>query len=84
MEATTLVRDIVSLPPEAQKQVSDFVTFLKTRYPVTKSGRKAKRIKLTDEPFIGMWRDREDMQDSSAWAQRVRLSEWERRNGGEP
>jgi hypothetical protein len=78
MEATTLVRDIVSLPPEAQKQVSDFVAFLKTRYPVTKSGRKAKRIKLTDEPFIGMWRDREDMQDSGAWVRRVRESEWER------
>jgi hypothetical protein len=78
MEATNLVRDIVSLPPEAQKQVSDFVAFLKTRYPVTKSDRKAKRTKLTDEPFIGMWRDRDDMQDSSAWVRHVRESEWER------
>ena len=32
--------------------------------------------KLTDEPFIGMWRDREDMQDSGAWVRRVRESEW--------
>ena len=78
MEATNLVRDIGSLPPEAQKQVSDFVAFLKTRYPVAKSGRKAKRTKLADEPFIGMWRDREDMQDSSAWVRRLRESEWER------
>ena len=38
MEATNLVRDIGSLPPEAQKQVSDFVAFLKTRYPVAQSG----------------------------------------------
>ena len=76
MEATNLVRDIGSLPPEAQKQVSDFVAFLKTRYPVGKSGRKAKRTKIADEPFIGMWRDREDMQDSSAWVRRLRESEW--------
>jgi hypothetical protein len=78
MEATNLIRDIGSLPPEAQKQVSDFVAFLKTRYPVGKSDRKAKRTKLADEPFIGMWRDREDMQDSSAWVRRLRESEWER------
>ena len=57
---------------EAQKQISDFVASLKTRYPAAQIGRKAKRIKLADEPFIGMWRDREDMQDSSAWVRHVR------------
>ena len=76
IEATTLVRDIGSLPPEAQKQISDFVAFLKTRYPVAQTTRKAKRTKLADEPFIGMWRDREDMQDSSEWVRSVRESEW--------
>jgi hypothetical protein len=75
MDATTLVRDIVSLPPEAQKQVTDFVAFLKTRYSVAPRVRKSKRIKLADEPFIGMWRDREDMQDSSAWVRSLRESE---------
>lgn len=37
MEATNLIRDIGSLPPEAQRQVSDFVAFLKLRYPVVVS-----------------------------------------------
>jgi hypothetical protein len=78
MEATNLLRDIGSLPPEAQKQVSDFVAFLKTRYPSAQVTRKARRTKLVDEPFIGMWRDRDDMRDSSAWVRRVRESEWER------
>ena len=78
MEATDLMRDIGSLPPEAQKQVSDFVAFLKTRYPVAKATRRTRRTKLTDEPFIGMWRDREEMKDSSAWVRRLRESEWER------
>jgi hypothetical protein len=76
MEATNLFRDIGSLPPEAQKQVSDFVAFLTTRYAAVATARKAKRTKLADEPFIGMWRDREDMRDSSAWVRRVRESEW--------
>jgi hypothetical protein len=77
METTLLVQDIASLPPEAQKQVLDFVAFLKARYPAPSRGRKVKRTKLTDEPFIGMWRDREDMQDSSAWVRRLREREWE-------
>lgn len=68
MEATTLVRDIASLPPEAQKQVSEFVAFLKTRHPVQPRARKAKRTKLADEPFVGMWRDRKGMRDGGAWA----------------
>jgi hypothetical protein len=77
MEATLLAQDIASLPPEAQKQVLDFVAFLKSRYSVPPRAPKAKRTKLRDEPFIGMWRDREEMQDSSAWVRRLREREWE-------
>jgi hypothetical protein len=72
MEATLLVQDIASLLPEAQKQVMDFVAFLKSRYPASARARKAKRTKLADEPFIGIWRDREEMKDSSAWVRRLR------------
>ena len=72
MEASLLVQDIASLPPEAQKQVLDFVAFLKLRYPASSRGRKAKRTRLVDEPFIGMWRDREEMKDSSAWVRPLR------------
>ncbi|PSB12573.1 hypothetical protein C7B62_01735 [Pleurocapsa sp. CCALA 161] len=36
-------------------------------------------IKLSnpqDEPFVGMWKDREDMEDSSQWVRQVRQQEW--------
>lgn len=78
METTSIAQEIASLPPEAQRQVVDFVAFLKTRYPAWQAVRKAKRTKLADEPFIGMWRGREDMQDSTAWVRRLRRREWER------
>ncbi len=32
---------------------------------------------LWDEPFIGMWRDREDLSDSSQWVRQVRVQEWQ-------
>jgi hypothetical protein len=31
---------------------------------------------LQDEPFVGMWKDREDMEDSSHWVRQVRQQEW--------
>ena len=78
MAIPKILRDIEDLPPEAQKQVLDFVAFLKTRYGIV-SRKKTKRGKLEDEPFIGMWKDREDMRDSTKWVRELRKREWERR-----
>lgn len=77
MEATSIVLEIDSLPPEAQKQVVDFVAFLKTRYPTESPTEKVVETELADEPFVGMWRDRDDMQDSTAWVRDLRCHEWE-------
>lgn len=71
MAIPRILEDIQNLPPEAQKQVSDFVAFLKARYGLA-SHKKSKRGKLEDEPFIGMWKDREDMRDSVRWVRTLR------------
>lgn len=34
---------------------------------------------LREEPFVGMWRDREDMGDSTGWVRQAREREWDRR-----
>lgn len=75
MTTPQLLQDITSLPPEAQKQVLDFVAFLKTRYGLV-SRKKKKTIELEKEPFVGMWKDREDMNDSAKWVRELRLREW--------
>ena len=31
---------------------------------------------LQDEPFVGMWKEREDMEDSSQWVRQIRQQEW--------
>lgn len=38
-----------------------------------------KRASLLEEPFFGMWRDREDLADSTEWVRRIREREWTRR-----
>ncbi len=76
MKEERIWREYAALPPELQKQVADFITFLRTHYAPRRASKTAKRTKLADEPFIGMWRNRKDLQDSTAWVRRVRQREW--------
>ncbi|MBI3015059.1 MAG: DUF2281 domain-containing protein [Candidatus Tectomicrobia bacterium] len=79
MSVKTSWQDLNSLPPEARRQVMDFIAFLRQRYAPSRSRKAAKPAKLASEAFIGMWRNREDLQDSGAWVRNVREREWVRR-----
>ena len=76
MNQEELWREIKSLPPQAQREVADFVAFLRTRYKPPCPTDKAPKMELVDEPFVGMWRDREGMDDSSKWVRTLRGREW--------
>jgi len=78
MILSRIEQDIDSLPPEAQRQVADFFAFLQERYALAPV-KKSRRIKLTKEPFIGMWKDRSDMKDSVEWVRQVRREQWRKR-----
>ena len=75
METERIIVDITNLPPQAQRQVADFIDFIRTRYQ-TPDTQPSKQTNLANEPFIGIWKDRQDMQDSSAWIRERRKSEW--------
>ncbi|MEX0703605.1 MAG: DUF2281 domain-containing protein [Planctomycetales bacterium] len=75
MTQQELLHEIQSLPPEAQRQVGDFIAFLRQRYRERPTGR-ARTVDLAKEPFIGMWRDRTDLEDSTAWVRSARKAEW--------
>jgi len=68
-EKTTMKQDqgwqeFAALSPALQRQVLDFIAFLKTRSAQTPSPRTASRASLRKEPFIGMWRGRKDRRDN--------------------
>jgi hypothetical protein len=67
MNQENLWRELTALPPEAQQSVADFIAFLRTRYDSSPTPRKTRRTRLADEPFIGLWRDRSEMNNSRAW-----------------
>jgi len=76
MNQEQVLRDLTALPPMAQRLVIDFIAFLRLRYAQESSEGGNALPALKDEPFIGMWRDRTDMTDSSAWVRTVRAREW--------
>jgi hypothetical protein len=71
-----ILREITLLPPEGQRLVEGFVAFLRQRYAPSQPVAQSPDSGLESESFIGMWRDRDDMLDSSAWVRGVRQSEW--------
>lgn len=76
MEQDNIVKAIISLPPEAQRQVADFIDFLQIKYKTDQKTTKTERHRLADEPFIGMWKNKKELKDSSDWVRTLRKSEW--------
>ena len=76
MKRDQIWNELMTLPPEVQQQVFDFITFLRLRYVSDKKVETKKKKKLSEEPFIGMWQDRQDMADSSGWVRNLRQQEW--------
>ncbi len=61
MNQKTVWQDFLNLPPEAQRQVMDFIAFLQARYAPPRSRKNIRPTKLANEAFIGMWRNRDDL-----------------------
>lgn len=76
MELEKLWRQLQALPPEEQRQVADFISFLATRYYRLGLRQRLTKSQLVDEPFVGLWQDREDLADSTSWIRHVRQREW--------
>jgi hypothetical protein len=78
IDARTILRQLESLPPSKQQEAADFISFLHSRLPVEEvETRSENRCRLSDDPFVGMWRDRVDMQDGAEWVRNLRGREWE-------
>jgi hypothetical protein len=79
MSELTVSKKIKQLPPEAKRQVQDFIDFLYQRYSLKESSKKPKVSNLSDSPFFGIWKDRDEMADSTEWVKNVRKSQWSRK-----
>ena len=71
-ELQTLINDVMNLPTEKLPRVAALVEALKQE---GKTARVAP-VEFSSDPFIGMWRDRKELEDSTAWVRSFRRSEW--------
>ena len=75
-EVGKILNRFKNLPPEAQKEVADFISLLYKCYRSSPQPQAKKR--LAQEDFIGLWKDRPDMRDSTSWVRDIRKKEWSR------
>lgn len=74
-----ILREITALPTESRQQIENLIASL--RQPNIAQTAAKLPTDLTQEPFFGMWRNREDMADSTAWVRNLRQTAWRRQRG---
>ncbi|MAO66661.1 MAG: DUF2281 domain-containing protein [Balneola sp.] len=75
MSEKELIKQLKKLPSEAQQEAADFVEFLSKKYlQQSEETDSSKKESILESSFRGMWKDREDMQDSTKWVRELRKS----------
>lgn len=80
MTTQEILGEFLSLPAEAQSEVVSLITFLKQKYLGSEPMSTSSNVDLMNDPFIGMWRDRQDL-GSTNWVRNLRENEWSKTNG---
>jgi len=71
-----LLGEFLELPPEAQTEVLRLIAFLKQKNQQEEATSALPNADLKNDPFMGMWCDRPDLDDSSTWVRNLRENEW--------
>jgi len=76
MEKEKIWSQFMTLPSEGRQEAADFIAFLFERYKLPSLKKRQKKRKAIKESFIGLWKNRKDLQDSTSWTRRIRKQEW--------
>jgi hypothetical protein len=76
MEMTSVWQQFEALSPAAKRQVAEFIASLSARRKRRSVPDAVEEKPLSKEGFVGMWSDREELADSTAWVRRLRSEEW--------
>ncbi|MCP4749627.1 MAG: DUF2281 domain-containing protein [Proteobacteria bacterium] len=71
-----ILKQFTELPLKAQQEAADFISFLYQRYALQQSSEVPKPSPLSEEPFVGMWKNRKELDNSTKWVRSVRQNEW--------
>lgn len=77
MTKEELIRDFDLLPLDIRRRIEKIITDARKEAGIAK--KPAIRKPLSEHPFIGMWKDRKDMQEGgAAWVRKLRREQWDR------
>ncbi|HIJ97198.1 MAG TPA: DUF2281 domain-containing protein [Desulfuromonadales bacterium] len=76
------ILDLSDLPEQVRQEVTDFYQFLKNKYHIHTTRRRKKSDMpvqaLSDNSFVGIWKDRPEMDDAAGRVREQREAAWSR------
>lgn len=75
MTKEELLKTYGSLSNEERLKLERFIAKLRKQHAERTKPKKQLRP-LREEPFFGMWKDREDMADPVEWVRKIRREHW--------
>jgi bifunctional DNA-binding transcriptional regulator/antitoxin component of YhaV-PrlF toxin-antitoxin module len=70
-------RNQLGLTPETEVSIEvDGDALRIEKVATSQPGKPRRKFSLKDAPFVGMWRDRDEMADSTEWVRRLRRDQW--------
>lgn len=74
-----LIKEIDLLPVNARRRIEKIITDARNQNGITKIKKTVSKTPLSEHPFVGMWKDREDMKEGgAAWVRKLRREQWDR------
>ena len=74
---TELFLNKLSLLSDKDKNlVLEFIEFLSFKERKNKKSFKKNKLNFDKEPFVGLWKERDNLSDSVAWVREVRHTDW--------
>jgi len=74
--AEALAQAVLSLSKEERQHFDRILNQISTQEPIAPEKVQPPKLNLDNQPFVGMWSDREDMQDSRQWVRHLRQQQW--------
>ena len=74
-----LVKEIGLLPIDVRRRIEKIIADARKQNETATTKKSVSKTPLSEHPFVGMWKDREDMKEGgAAWIRKLRREQWDR------
>jgi len=75
-----IIKELDNLPPSAHKLIKEFIELLRKSLEIEERTAVKGRKSVIQGKFIGMWKDREETNDSVTFVKNLRKAHWGQKN----